>query len=204
MPPPVPRPSPTPLTSPGWTARVVIILEHLSIPYTSTYYNVSTFRADSLNKGKGFPTPSGLFPSLLARELDPPTTLHDSLAILEYLAETFPDANLWPGDKRKRALARCICAEFHSGFLELRQNYPVAYVARYKREDVPKMTEKAKKDLKRLFTIWDEARGEVSGKHVDEGFLFGGFGIADAFFWPVLWVSDISIGPGERCMLIIL
>lgn len=78
----------------------------------------------------------------------------------------------------------------------------MAYVARYKREDVPEMTEKARKELDRLFKVWDEARGELVGMDGDEGFLFGGFGIADAFFWPVLWVSDRSIGPGVRCMLI--
>ncbi len=29
----------------------------------------------------------------------------------------------------------------------------------------------------------------------DEGFLFGKFGIVDAFFWPVLWVSDGALPP---------
>ena len=44
----------------------------------------------------------------------------ESLAILEYLAEKFPDAGLWPRDAAARAHARAIANEMHAGFVPLR------------------------------------------------------------------------------------
>ena len=49
----------------------------------------------------------------------------DTLAIIEYLAETFPDADLWPEDRRERARARSIAAEMHSSFTALRSAMPM-------------------------------------------------------------------------------
>ena len=49
----------------------------------------------------------------------------ESLAILEYLAEKFPDARLWPADPAARALARAIVAEMHAGFVPLRRHLPM-------------------------------------------------------------------------------
>ena len=44
----------------------------------------------------------------------------DSLAILEYLAETFPEKRLWPQGQAARAIARAVSNEMHSGFSALR------------------------------------------------------------------------------------
>ncbi|MGB7036605.1 MAG: glutathione S-transferase, partial [Xanthobacteraceae bacterium] len=41
----------------------------------------------------------------------------ESLAIMEYLAETYPNACLWPADAKARAWARAIASEMHAGFL---------------------------------------------------------------------------------------
>lgn len=56
------------------------------------------------------------------------------------------------------------------------------------------VSEKARKEVERLLKIWGELRrftGELLGGRgeKDEGWLCGGFGIVDVFFWPVLWVS---------------
>ena len=40
----------------------------------------------------------------------------ESLAIIEYVAETFPEAGLWPKAKAARAMARAVAAEMHAGF----------------------------------------------------------------------------------------
>ena len=81
----------------------------------------------------------------------------------------------------------------HSGFSVLRNSYDTNFVAQYSGK-VP-ITEEGRKEIEGMLRLWSEARTrtvkrltELGAK--DEGFLFGGFGIADAFFWPVLWVCD--------------
>jgi glutathione S-transferase len=88
-------------------------------------------------------------------------------------------------------MARSAAAEMHSGFATLRSTYHTNFVVRYT-GNIP-VPEAAKKEIQRLFTIWDNARQAAKTRlaelgEKDDGFLFGGFSIADAFFWPVLWV----------------
>ena len=52
-------------------------------------------------------------------------TVWETLAILEYLAETFPEKNLWPKSKAARAVARAISNEMHAGFTGLRNACPM-------------------------------------------------------------------------------
>ena len=59
---------------------------------------------------------AGRVPVLIAGQVK----VWDSLAICEYLAEQFPEKNLWPQDVVARAMARSIVAEMHSGFSGLR------------------------------------------------------------------------------------
>lgn len=66
-------------------------------------------------------SPAGRVPVLRDGDI----TVWDSLAIIEYLAEIRPQAQLWPGEASARAHARAIVAEFHSGFFDLRGNYPM-------------------------------------------------------------------------------
>src|SRR3974390_1246859 len=57
-------------------------------------------------------SPAGKVPVLI--DVDP--HVWESLAILEYLAEKFPGAKLWPDDAGARALARVVATEMHAGF----------------------------------------------------------------------------------------
>ena len=52
--------------------------------------------------------------------VDKALAVWDTLAIAEYVAEQFPDKQLWPADTAARARARSVCAEMHSGFTALR------------------------------------------------------------------------------------
>ncbi|BAE64426.1 unnamed protein product [Aspergillus oryzae RIB40] len=84
----------------------------------------------------------------------------------------------------------------HSGFSTLRNNYGTNFIARYT-GNVP-VSEQAKKEVERLLVIWDNARRTTKARLAelnerDEGFLFGSFSIADAFFWPVLWPRCIGL-----------
>ena len=107
-------------------------------------------------------------------------TIWETLAILEYLAETFPGKNLWPKAKAARAVARAISNEMHAGFSGLRSACPM----NLRRPPKPvALTEAAKADVARIEAIWRECR-KTYGK--GGKFLFGKFCNADAMFAPVV------------------
>ncbi len=101
----------------------------------------------------------------------------DSLAILEFINERHPDAGLLPADPLARARARSVSAEMHSGFAALRGEVPMN--VRKRRAIVPGAA--AKRDIARIEGIWASCLEAGGGP-----FLFGGFGIADAMFAPVV------------------
>ena len=108
----------------------------------------------------------------------------ESLAILEYLAEIFPEKNLWPKPVAARAMARSAANEMHAGFSSLRNACPMNL--RRPRRKVP-MSDQVLADVARIETIWRGCRHRFgkAGK-----FLFGKFGIADAMFAPVVTRFD--------------
>ncbi len=110
--------------------------------------------------------------------VDDEVTVWDSLAICEYLAEKHPSARLWPADRAARAVARSISAEMHSGFVALRSAMPMNIRLERKLDALPA---DVGADVSRVRAIWRECRARASGGE----FLFGSFGIADAFFAPV-------------------
>ena len=67
---------------------------------------------------------SGRVPVLI----DGDTRIWESLAILEYLAEKFPAAGLWPQDAGARARARAVSSEMHAVFTVLRRQLPMNVV----------------------------------------------------------------------------
>jgi glutathione S-transferase len=107
-------------------------------------------------------------------------TIWETLAILEYLAETFPEKNLWPKSKAARAVARAISNEMHAGFTGLRNACPM----NLRRPAKPVgLNESTKADVARIEEIWRECR-KTYGK--GGKFLFGKFCNADAMFAPVV------------------
>jgi glutathione S-transferase len=108
------------------------------------------------------------------------TTVWDTLAIAETLAERYPDKQLWPQDARARAHARSISAEMHSGFGVLREQMPMNCRAMGRRVPLP---DELTDDIDRIIAIWSEChrRYGESGQ-----WLFGDFSIADAMFAPVV------------------
>jgi glutathione S-transferase len=132
-------------------------------------------------------SPSGRVPALDHKGL----VIWDSLAIAVYLAELFPKAKLWPADASARGVARAVTAEMHSGFPDLRRELPMDIRARHKHATI---SEDAERDIARILGIWDDCRGRF-GNHGD--FLFGDFGVADAFYAPVATrfrTYDIALG----------
>jgi glutathione S-transferase len=103
----------------------------------------------------------------------------DSLAIAEYLAEQFPNANLWPKDTAARAQARSACAQMHAGFFGMRSHMSFDL----KRDEALASTPAdAQADIERMLALWAECRAAAT----EVGpFLFGGATLADAFFAPI-------------------
>lgn len=107
----------------------------------------------------------------------------ESLAIIEYVAELFPGAGLWPADPQKRALARSYSMEMLSGFRALRNACPMNIRRERRAIDLP---DGVIADVTRIETIWREALDMSGGP-----FLFGAFSAADAMFAPVANRLDV-------------
>jgi glutathione S-transferase len=104
----------------------------------------------------------------------------DSLAICETVAELHPQKGLWPAAVDARRVARSICAEMHAGFQALRSAMPMNLRSRHPGKGRNPQSEK---DIERVIAIWTSCR-ERFGAGGD--FLFGRFGVADAFYAPVV------------------
>lgn len=139
-------------------------------------------------------SPAGKVPILV----DGAVTVWDSLAIVEYLAEREPRAGLWPAEPARRAHARVISAEMHSGFLPLRREMPMNL------RRAPKaiaLSEETQADIARIETIWAGCREKADG---GGPFLFGEFCAADAMFAPVvgrLQTYDVPVSKASRAYM---
>lgn len=139
-------------------------------------------------------SPAGRVPVLVDGEI----TVWDSLAILEYAAECWPGAGIWPQDPAARALARSISAEMHSGFQALRKACPMnlgrKYATRDRGPDVAA-------DAARIGAIWRDARDRFGA---GGPFLFGAFSGADAMYAPVVTRLDtygFAVDPVSRAYM---
>lgn len=135
-------------------------------------------------------SPSGRVPALVLPSGD---TVHDSLAIAEWVHEQRPEAQLWPTDPWTRALARAVTAEMHSSFGALRRD--LAMNIRRRVRHTPSWPDDTRADIERIEEIWSSCLRRSGGP-----FLFGQRCIADAFYAPVVTrfrtygaaVSDVS------------
>lgn len=157
----------------SWSLRPWLMLKQAGVAFAER-----TIRLDqpSTRKEVTAVSPSGLVPCLDHDGL----LIWDSLAIGEYLAETFPDKKLWPEERPARARARSVAAEMHSGFAELRKVWPMNFTRIGMAHLCPVGV---KRDIDRIAAIWTECRQEFGA---GGPFLFGGFSIADAMYAPVI------------------
>jgi glutathione S-transferase len=159
----------------SWSMRPWLALRANGIAFEEIFVPLYTGDVADKERILSF-SASGKVPALI----DGDVTVWDSLAIIEYLAERFPDARLWPDDRADRAYARAISAEMHSGFLPLRNecgmnlHRPIRAVA---------LSQDAQANVARIQEIWIECRERYGERGP---FLFGTFGAADAMFAPVV------------------
>jgi glutathione S-transferase len=159
----------------SWSMRPWLAMRASNVAFDEVMIPLYTDDKADKERILGF-TRSGKVPALIDGEV----TVWDSLSIIEYVAERFPQARLWPEDRALRAHARSISAEMHSGFLPLRQecgmnlHRPIRAAA---------LSPDARADVARIEQIWIECRE----RHGRLGpFLFGKFSAADAMFAPVV------------------
>jgi glutathione S-transferase len=172
----------------SWSIRPWLALTAAHAPFETETIEIEGLGVQTTKKGPGLVqmgpeqlenrrklgSITGLFPVLYVDG----KPIHESLAIAEWVAESFPEAGLWPRNPLTRARARAICCEMVAGFHPLRSTmscHPFASVPNYEPDAATET------DIRRIFEIWRHALDTSGGP-----FLFGSFGLADCFYFPVL------------------
>ncbi|WP_114815111.1 glutathione S-transferase family protein [Paraburkholderia kururiensis] len=156
----------------SWSMRPWVLLKHFGIPFEEVM--IELLQPDTKASILQY-SASGKVPCLIGGDGVP---VWDSLAIAETLAERFPQHAMWPRDATARARARCVSAEMHSSFGDLRSQMSMNIRASWPGRGA---TPGALADVARIDTLWRDCLAASGGP-----FLFGEFGIADAMYAPVV------------------
>lgn len=172
----------------SWSMRPWVLMTQLGLAFEEVNWRFDSFEPGSAFKQAALAlNPVGKVPVLVDTQVRDDSgealVVWDSLAMVEYLAERFPDAPVWPRDPARRARARSLCAEMHSGFAALRQHCPMNIEA-----DLPEVgaliwrdQAAVRADVARIDAAWCEALAASGGP-----MLMGEFSAVDAFFGPVV------------------
>ena len=157
----------------SWSLRPWIAMKVAGIPFEEI--QIPLYEPGSRERMLEY-SPAGKVPILI----DGDEHVWESLAILEHLAERFPEARLWPSDRRARSHARAIASEMHGGFQPLRQNCTMNLWLPVKARPQPP---EVLANVARIEQMWADCRARFG-----QGgpFLFGAFGAADAMYAPVV------------------
>jgi glutathione S-transferase len=157
----------------SWSFRPWIAMKMAGIPFDEVLISLEAVDfKERVLKASG----TGKVPVLT----DGAVKVWESLAILEYLAEKFPDRKLWPDDPAARAYARTVASEMHAGFVPLRNHCPMNMWRPVIKRDLP---DDVASNVKRIDALWTDCRARFGG---GGSFLFGAFGAADAMYAPVV------------------
>lgn len=162
----------------SWSMRPWVLMRQLGLPFDEVKLRLD-FSPDSVfRRAVARFSPAGRVPVLV----DEGFAVWDSLAIVEYLHERFPDRGVWPAAAQERARARSLAAEMHAGFGALRSRCPMNIEAALPEVGARLWVEHAelRADVARIETMWAQALAASGGP-----FLFGAFSAADAFYAPV-------------------
>jgi glutathione S-transferase len=157
----------------SWSMRPWIAMKVAGIAFAETVISLDDpeFKSTLLKV-----SPAGRVPALE----DGDVQVWESLAILEYLAEKFPAAALWPADPKARAHARAIANEMHAGFLPLRRHYPMNIWRPVKARE---LTPEVAANIAYIDAMWAHCRTTFGS---GGPFLFGRFSAADAMYAPMV------------------
>lgn len=175
----------------SWSMRPWLIMRALGLDFTETV--IPLRQPDTSARIREY-SPSGKVPALVDGEV----VVWESLAIISYLADRFPDKPIWPQGDAARAHAKSISMEMHGGFQALRQACPMNLGKRYAARD---FGEKVAADVARIEDIFRETRSRFGQSGP---FLFGAFSAADAMFAPVVsrfQTYQIAVRPVTRAYM---
>ena len=173
----------------SWSLRPYLALRHVGADFDEV---VVPLRADTTTPEILKYSPTGRLPALKIGE----TTICDSLAICETVADRHPEAGLWPEDAMRRAVARAYAAEMHSGFADVRDQLSMDFVRRL---PLPTLREATKAQIARILQAWEEALARTK-----DGFLFDSFSIADCMYAPVVsrfTTYGVAVSPRVRAYM---
>lgn len=156
----------------SWSLRPWLVMTRMGLAFDEINIDLRSANRNSLILPH---SPSGKVPALKVGSL----VVWDSLAILSYLTEIYPDASLWPDDTDAHAIACSASAEMHSGFVALRDHCPMDFTARTPMADIPAAVER---DVQRIINLWIDCRRRYGSSGP---YLFGEFSCADAMYAPV-------------------
>ncbi len=168
----------------SWSLRPWILLKTLGIEFDEIV--LPLYGPGSKEKLLQY-SQKGQVPVLKDEDL----TIWDSLSIMEYIAESFPEKQAWPKDKIDRANARSVSAQMHSSFNAIRNTLPMNCKKQMKFTDI---SPDLQQDIDDINDIWQRCLNQSKGD-----FLFGDFSIADAMYAPVvLRFNSYGIEVGEQ------
>jgi glutathione S-transferase len=158
----------------SWSLRPWLLLKQLRIPFEEEKIS---FNDPSFKARVRAVSPTGLVPVLIDGDL----AVWDSLAIVEYVAETFPDRGVWPAARAARARARSVCAEMHTGFPVVRSRLAMNCELHL---PLGVLDLETRREVARICDLWADCAHFADG--AGGPFLFGDFSAADAYFAPVV------------------
>jgi glutathione S-transferase len=173
----------------SWSLRPWIVMRHAGIAFDEEL--VPLYEPGSREQVMKY-SPTGTVPCLVDGDL----TVWESLAILDYLADKFPDKKLWPDDLKARGHARAISSEMHAGFGPLRQHCPMNM--RRDRSKPRELPPQVQANVDRIDAIWTQTRSRFGA---GGPFLLGAFSNADAMYAPVVsrFASyGVAVTPASR------
>lgn len=157
----------------SWSLRGWLALKAFDVPFEEVKLTLFT---EDFYQQLALYSPVKKVPVLVDGDIN----VWDSLAIAEYINDTYLDGKGWPEDRARRARARSTVAEMHCGYMALRSAMPMNCRAR-RRVDI---NDAIAKDIANIDAIW----GEQRLNYAEQGdYLFGEFSMADAFFAPVVF-----------------
>jgi glutathione S-transferase len=185
----------------SWSMRPWVLMKQLGIPFEEVTLKFNSAEWDAQIERW---SPSRLVPVLWRGQ----QSVWDSLAIMETLAEWFPQKGVWPADDSARAFARSAAAEMHSGFRDLRASMPMNIRASHPGKG---MKPGVQANIDRIVQLWTQARARFGA---GGPFLFGAFSACDAMYAPVVmrfktyavkvppeaaaWCEAMRAAPGVR------
>jgi glutathione S-transferase len=154
----------------SWSMRPWVCMKHFSIPFDEVLVKLDL--PGTTQEILRY-SPTGKVPALD----DAGFWVWESVAIMEYLHEKYPEKKMYPVDLQARARARSLVMEMHAGFSKMRDILSFNARKQHKNFDFSGAAD----DIARVKAIWTQCLQESKGP-----FLFGEFTIADAMFVPVV------------------